>query len=56
MNRIYYPLTTVGYGDVTPLSRASRVLAIGEALVGQLYPAIVLARLVTLQSAPPPAP
>jgi len=42
----------VGYGDVTPLTSASRVLAIGEALVGQLYPAVVLARLVTLQTAP----
>lgn len=51
----FVTLTTVGYGDVTPLSSGTRVLAIGEALVGQLYPAIVLARLVTLQtSAPPP--
>ncbi|MFO1323649.1 MAG: potassium channel family protein [Burkholderiales bacterium] len=50
----FVTLTTVGYGDVTPVARAARVLAIGEALVGQLYPAVVLARLVTLQ-APPPA-
>ena len=50
----FVTLTTVGYGDVTPLSSATRVLAIGEALVGQLYPAIVLARLVTLQTAAPP--
>ena len=42
----------MGYGDVTPLSSAARVLAIGEALVGQLYPAVVLARLVTLQATP----
>ena len=48
----FVTLTTVGYGDVTPLSSAARVLAIGEALVGQLYPAVVLARLVTLQATP----
>ena len=40
---------------MTPVSRAARVLAIGEALVGQLYPAIILARLVTLQTSEPPA-
>ena len=51
----FVTLTTVGYGDVTPVSRAARVLAIGEALVGQLYPAIILARLVTLQTSEPPA-
>ena len=51
----FVTLTTVGYGDVTPVTRAARVLAIGEAMVGQLYPAIVLARLVTLQAAPPTA-
>jgi hypothetical protein len=49
---IYYSfvtLTTVGYGDVTPLHPAARSLAVLEALVGQLYPAILLARLVSLQ-------
>ena len=48
----FVTLTTVGYGDITPLSRSARVLAMGEAMVGQLYPAIILARLVTLQAAP----
>lgn len=50
---IYYSfvtLTTVGYGDVTPLHPAARSLAMMEALTGQLYPAILLARLVTLQT------
>jgi hypothetical protein len=41
-------LTTVGYGDITPIARLVRSLAILEALIGQLYPAIVLARLVSL--------
>lgn len=48
---IYYSfvtLTTVGYGDVTPVHPAARSLAMLEALIGQLYPAILLARLVSL--------
>ena len=50
-NLIYFSfvtLTTVGYGDVTPVHPAARSLALMEALTGQLYPAILLARLVTL--------
>ncbi|ANN79688.1 potassium channel family protein [Bordetella flabilis] len=41
-------LTTVGYGDITPVARVARSLSNLEALIGQLYPAIVLARLVSL--------
>ena len=48
-------LTTVGYGDIAPLSRAARAFAMLEALVGQLYPAIILARLVTLQTSAGPS-
>lgn len=47
----FVTLTTVGYGDITPVAHAARSLAILEALIGQLYPAIVLARLVSLQVA-----
>ena len=46
----FVTLTTVGYGDITPVARAARSLAMLEALVGQLYPAIIIARLVSLQS------
>jgi hypothetical protein len=49
---VYYSfvtLTTVGYGDVTPVRPIARTLAIGEALTGQLYLAVLLARLVALQ-------
>ena len=51
-NWMYYSfvtLTTVGYGDITPVSSVARSLAILEALTGQLYPAILLARLVALE-------
>ena len=49
---IYYSfvtLTTVGYGDITPVHPVARSLAIAEALTGQLYLAITLARLVSLR-------
>ncbi|QDV47645.1 Ion channel [Stieleria neptunia] len=42
-------LTTLGYGDVTPVSRPARMLATLQAMIGQLYVAIVIARLVGLQ-------
>jgi hypothetical protein len=44
----FVTLTTVGYGDVTPVHPVARSLALVEALTGQLYPAILLARLVSL--------
>lgn len=45
----FVTLTTVGYGDITPVIPLARSLAVLEALVGQLYPAILLARLVALE-------
>ena len=42
-------LTTLGYGDIHPSTPASGVLCAGEALIGQLYLAIMIARLVGLQ-------
>lgn len=44
----YVTLTTLGYGDVVPVTDPSRMLATIEALMGQLYIAIVIARLVGL--------
>jgi hypothetical protein len=44
----FVTLTTTGYGDITPVHPVARTLAMLEALVGQLYPAIVLAWLVSL--------
>ena len=54
--RIFYyfsisTLTTLGYGDVTPVHPFARSLAMMEALIGQLYPATLIARLVTLRIA-----
>ena len=51
-NLIYFSfvtLTTVGYGDIVPVHPYARGLANLEAVIGQLYPATLLARLVTLE-------
>jgi hypothetical protein len=51
-NLIYFSfvtLTSVGYGDIVPLHPLARGLANVEAIIGQLYPATLLARLVTLE-------
>lgn len=45
----YTTMTSVGYGDILPLSPGARALSMLQALVGQLYPAILLARLVSLE-------
>jgi hypothetical protein len=42
-------LTTAGSGDIAPLSPVARSLTNLEAIVGQLYSATLLARLVTLE-------
>ena len=39
-------LTSVSYGDAYPIHRVARSLATAEALIGQLYPAILIATLV----------
>ncbi|PYJ68354.1 MAG: hypothetical protein DME76_12590, partial [Verrucomicrobia bacterium] len=41
-------LTTVGYGDVVPRSSAARTMAVLEAVMGQFYLAVLIARLVGL--------
>jgi hypothetical protein len=53
-NLIYFSfvtLTTTGYGDVFPVHPIARALCNVEAIIGQLYPATLLARLVTLEMA-----
>jgi Ion channel len=41
-------LTTVGFGDITPVNPFARSLAIAEAVVGQLFPAILIGALVAM--------
>ena len=42
-------LTSLGYGDITPLHPFARALVTLEALTGQLFLAILVARLVAME-------
>src|SRR6266850_4707863 len=48
----FITLSTVGYGDITPVSRVARWLAATEAMTGLLYVTVLIARLVSLYSTP----
>ncbi|WP_419644457.1 potassium channel family protein [Thiolapillus sp.] len=39
-------LTTLGYGDIVPVSMAARVFVVLEAILGQLYLAILISGLI----------
>src|SRR5438128_9625054 len=55
LNAFYFSfitLSTVGYGDITPVSRMERWLAALEAMTGLLDVAVLVARAVSLESAP----
>jgi hypothetical protein len=43
-------LSTIGYGDIAPVSDGARLLAVGEAVVGMFYVTMLIARLVSLYS------
>ena len=40
-------LATIGFGDIVPGNSMVRALAMIEGLIGVLYPAVLLARLVS---------
>ena len=42
-------LTTIGYGDIAPLTLKARYAAVAEGITGQFYLAILVARLVAMQ-------
>ncbi|MFH1799345.1 MAG: potassium channel family protein [Candidatus Omnitrophota bacterium] len=47
----YVTLTTVGYGDIVPTSRVAETLAFMEAVMGQVFLAVFIARLMGLHIA-----
>jgi len=49
----FITLCTVGYGDITPVSKIAKMLAALEAMTGVLYVAVLIARLVGINSSPP---
>jgi Ion channel len=44
----FITLSTIGYGDIVPVSKVARLLAIVEAVLGTLYVTLFIARLVSL--------
>jgi voltage-gated potassium channel len=53
MTAIYFSfvtLATLGYGDITPRTDVARSVAILEGVGGQLFLAVLVARLVSLYS------
>jgi len=47
----FITLTTVGYGNIVPLTPRAEAVAIAESISGQLYLAVLLARLVAMEIA-----
>jgi hypothetical protein len=45
----FVTITSTGYGDIVPVHPLARSLCNLEAVIGQLYPAILIGRLVTLE-------
>jgi len=53
---LYFSLTTIstiGFGDITPLTLQARYAAVAEGITGQFYLAILVARLVALHMVKP---
>jgi len=47
----FVTITTLGYGDITPIKAASRAFSAIEAVIGQIYLVVLVARLVGLNIA-----
>jgi len=47
----FVTLSTLGYGDISPVTRITRTLSYSEAILGQLYIAVLVSRLVGLHIA-----
>ena len=47
----FVTLTTLGFGDISPASEGARALTVVEALIGQIYLVVLIARLVAMHIA-----
>ena len=50
----FITLCTVGYGDVTPVTKIAKMLAVTEAITGLFYMAVLISRLVSIYSSKQP--
>jgi len=50
----FVTLTTIGFGDITPVSRVARMFVVMEAITGMFYVTVLVARLVSIHSSKPP--
>lgn len=46
----FVTLSTIGFGDVLPVSRVARMLSVMEAITGMFYVAVLVARIVSIYS------
>jgi uncharacterized membrane protein len=47
----FVTLSTIGFGDITPVSRVARMLAVMQAITGMFYVAVLISRLVSIHAA-----
>lgn len=47
----FVTLSTIGFGDITPVSRVARMLAVMEGITGMFYVALLVARVVSIHTA-----
>jgi hypothetical protein len=47
----FVTLTTLGFGDISPITESARALTVIEALLGQVYLVVLIARLVAMHIA-----
>ena len=48
----FVTMTTLGYGDIAPVSDVARALVVFQTLIGQIYLVVVVARVVSLLGRP----
>lgn len=48
----FVTMTTLGYGDIAPISNLARALVVFQTLIGQIYLVVVVARVVSLLGKP----
>lgn len=49
----FITLISIGYGDITPLSRVTQMLAVLEGMMGMFFMVTLISRLVAVYSSPP---